>query len=84
MICLNYSKWSNFKKVISKAIKSCKNSDIAIFDHFADVGKMVPTINSLIFVSIVMRFGELYISTWLAPNLYKSTKILFNVVYASM
>ncbi len=41
MICLNYSKWSNFKKVISKAIKSCENSDISIFDHFADVSKMV-------------------------------------------
>ena len=41
MNCLNYSKWSNFKKVISKAIKSCENSDISVFDHFADVGKMV-------------------------------------------
>ena len=41
MICLNYSKWSNFKKVISKAMKSCENSDISVFDHFADVGKMV-------------------------------------------
>lgn len=41
MICLNYSKWSNFKKVISKAIKSCENSEISAFDHFADVGKMV-------------------------------------------
>lgn len=41
MTCLNYSKWSNFKKVISKAIKSCENSDISVFDHFADVGKMV-------------------------------------------
>ena len=41
MNCLNYSKWSNFKKVISKAMKSCENSDISVFDHFADVGKMV-------------------------------------------
>lgn len=41
MNCLNYSKWSNFKKVISKAMESCKNSDISVFDHFADVGKMV-------------------------------------------
>lgn len=24
MNCLNYSKWSNFKKVISKAMESCK------------------------------------------------------------
>ena len=41
MNCLNYSKWSNFKKVISKAMESCKNSDISVFDHFADVVKMV-------------------------------------------
>ena len=41
MNCLNYSKWSNFKKVISKAMESCKNSDISVFDHFTDVGKMV-------------------------------------------
>lgn len=41
MNCLNYSKWSNFKKVISKAMESCKNSNISVFDHFADVGKMV-------------------------------------------
>ena len=41
MKCLNYSKWSNFKKVIFKAIESCKNSDVSVFDHFADVGKMV-------------------------------------------
>ena len=24
MVCLNYSKWSNFKKVIYKAINSCE------------------------------------------------------------
>ena len=41
MNCLNYSKWSNFKKVISKAMESCKNSDISVFYHFAYVGKMV-------------------------------------------
>ena len=41
MSCLNYSKWSNFKKVISKAMKSCENSGISVLDHFADVGKMV-------------------------------------------
>lgn len=41
MVCLNYSKWSNLKKVIYKAINSCENSDISVFDHFADASKMV-------------------------------------------
>ena len=41
MTCLDYSKWSNFKKVICKAMESCENSDMSVFDHFADVGKMV-------------------------------------------
>ena len=40
-IALQYSKWGNFKKVISKAITSCKNSSNSVSDHFADVGKMV-------------------------------------------
>ncbi len=38
---LGYSKWDNFLKVIEKAIKAAENSEIAISDHFADVGKMV-------------------------------------------
>ena len=41
MNCLNYSKWSNFKKVISKAMKSCENSNINVLDHFTDISKMV-------------------------------------------
>lgn len=42
MITLEYTKWGNFKGVISKAIQSCENSDISVFDHFAEVGKTVP------------------------------------------
>ena len=38
---LEYTKWGNFKNVISKAIEACKNSNINISDHFADVGKIV-------------------------------------------
>ena len=38
---LEYSKWGNFVKVINKAKLSLENTDIAISDHFADVGKMV-------------------------------------------
>ena len=41
MTMLEYSKWGNFVKVIEKAKESCKNSNINIIDHFADVGKMV-------------------------------------------
>src|SRR5699024_7184859 len=41
MTMLEYSKWGNFIKVIDKAKESCKNSNINIVDHFADVGKMV-------------------------------------------
>lgn len=38
---LEYGKWDNFKKVIEKAKNACNNSNNAISDHFADVGKMV-------------------------------------------
>lgn len=38
---LQYTKWGNFKRVVEKAREACKNSDIAVLDHFADVGKMV-------------------------------------------
>lgn len=38
---LEYTKWDNFKKVIEKAKISCKNSNINVSDHFADVGNMV-------------------------------------------
>lgn len=41
MTMLEYSKWENFVKVIEKAKESCKNSDINILDHFADVGKTI-------------------------------------------
>ena len=41
MRVLRYSKWDNFEKVIDKAKKSCENSNNLIFEHFADVRKMV-------------------------------------------
>ena len=41
MTMLEYSKWGNFIKVIDKAKESCKNSDMNVLDHFADVGKMI-------------------------------------------
>ena len=41
MIMLEYSKWGNFVKVIDKAKESCKNSNINIWEHFADVGKTI-------------------------------------------
>ena len=38
---LEYSQWRRFENVIEKAKITCKNSNINIDDHFADVGKMV-------------------------------------------
>lgn len=38
---LGYSKWDNFKNVISKAKTACDVSGHDSADHFADVGKMV-------------------------------------------
>lgn len=38
---LEYTKWSNFVKVIEKAKEACRNSSMSVIDHFADVGKMV-------------------------------------------
>jgi DNA-damage-inducible protein D len=40
-VLLGYGQWKNFQKVIEKAKIACRNSGIAIDDHFADVGKMV-------------------------------------------
>ena len=39
MVVLEYAKWGNFIKVIDKAKQSCENSNINVFEHFADVGK---------------------------------------------
>jgi DNA-damage-inducible protein D len=50
MPLLGYSKWSNFNGVvIEKAKTACKNSDQAVKNHFADIGKMINnTLQSLI------------------------------------
>lgn len=39
---LGYAKWDNFFKVIEKAKSACESSGVALSNHFADVGKMVP------------------------------------------
>lgn len=46
-LTLEYEKWSNFKKVIDKSKTSCEASNEAVFNHFADVGKMVSLGSSL-------------------------------------
>ena len=38
---LGYTKWDNFQNVVSKAKTACELSKHNIYDHFADVGKMV-------------------------------------------
>jgi DNA-damage-inducible protein D len=40
-VIFNYAEWRNFLKVIDKAKDACKNSGIALSDHFVDVNKMV-------------------------------------------
>jgi DNA-damage-inducible protein D len=38
---LGYTKWDNFNNVIEKAKKSCENAGGEVFNHFADIGKMI-------------------------------------------
>jgi DNA-damage-inducible protein D len=38
---LQYSNWQNFAKVIDRAMLACKNSGLAVSDHFIEVSKMV-------------------------------------------
>lgn len=41
MKVLQYNKWENFEKVISKAKDACKNSGITVIDHFPDIRKTI-------------------------------------------
>lgn len=40
-VLLGYTQWRNFLNVVEKAQESCKNSNNAILDHFADVSKLI-------------------------------------------
>lgn len=41
MKVLQYNKWENFEKVISKAKDACKNSGITVIDYFPDIRKTI-------------------------------------------
>ena len=38
---LDYTQWRNFEKIIEKAIESCKNANVCVSDHFADVSNLI-------------------------------------------
>ncbi len=46
MTVLGYSKWGNFKNVLLKAKDTCIGSNINIFEHFADIGKVLKVGNN--------------------------------------
>lgn len=46
MIILEYKQWRRFESVINKAKESCKNSDISVIEHFANVGKLSKRANN--------------------------------------
>ena len=41
MPVLQYAKWQNFRKIIDKAMITCKNSEISIKDCFTDISKPI-------------------------------------------
>ena len=45
-LVLEYKQWRRFEQVIDKAKEACKNSDINLFEHFADVGKLSKRANN--------------------------------------
>ena len=45
-LVLEYKQWRRFEQVIDKAKEACKNSDIDVFEHFADVGKLSKRANN--------------------------------------
>ena len=46
MEIMEYTQWRNFLKVIDKAMEACKNSNINVREHFADVSKMIQIANN--------------------------------------
>ena len=41
MIILEYKQWRRLESTINKAKESCKNSDIRVIEHFANIGKTI-------------------------------------------
>ena len=40
-VVFEYTQWRRFENVINKAKESCKNSDVSVIEHFANVGKTI-------------------------------------------
>ncbi len=46
MKILEYKQWRRFENVIDKAKQACENSNISVFEHFANVGKLSKRANN--------------------------------------
>ena len=53
---LQYTQWRKFEGVIKKAMQSCENSGISVFDHFAGTGKLSKRANN---AEVVIKDYEL-------------------------
>ncbi len=75
MLALKYSKWENFKKVIDKAIISCKSSNNDISEHFPDVRKVLEVGNKAKMIIDVYKLSR-YACYLIAQNADSRKKVV--------